>query len=94
MKLFLSEADGASEATRAACVLHINSRNWPILGNEFGNTPLTLAVLKNNTECVRLLLENGADPVCPGELDQTPLQLAVIRGHWEIVYMLLNYSCL
>lgn len=94
MKLFLSQADGVSEAIRAASLVHINSRNWPILGNEFGNTPLTLAVLKNNTECVRVLLENGADPVCPGQFDQTPLQLAVIRGHWEIVCMLLNCSYL
>lgn len=94
LKLFLCRADSGCEVTRAACAPHINSRNWPMLGSEFGNTPLTLAVLRNNIECVRLLLENGADPVCPGEFDQTPLQLAVIRGHWEIVCMLLDCSYL
>lgn len=37
-----------------------------------------LTVLRNNIECVRLLLENRADLVCPGEFDQILLQLAVI----------------
>ncbi|OAA55985.1 Ankyrin repeat-containing domain protein [Cordyceps fumosorosea ARSEF 2679] len=83
MKLFLCGTDSGCDFTAAACVPHINSRNWPKLGSEFGNTPLTLAVLRNNIECVHILLQNGADPTSRGEFDQTAMQLAVSRRFYN-----------
>lgn len=92
LKLFLSWEEAASKNIRAACLLHLNSRNWLKASGDFGNTPLTLVVLSNNVECVRLLLAIGADPTCTGEFDRTLLELAVVRGHDEVVCALLEYS--
>ena len=91
MKLFLCSDLGVPETVRASCVAEINARHWPRSLKSKGDTPLTLAVLWDNIECVRLLLENGADPLLPGVFNQTPLELATAAGHHEIVSMLLDY---
>ncbi len=76
LRLFLCEASNMPRTVREASLCHINVRNG-YGGN--GNTPLTLAVLENNIESTRLLLENGADPHSTGEFEQTALDLAVMR---------------
>lgn len=43
-------------------------------------------------ECVRILLENGADPNCRSDCGETPLINAVEEGEYEIVELLLQYG--
>ncbi|HEU0068058.1 MAG TPA: ankyrin repeat domain-containing protein, partial [Nitrospiraceae bacterium] len=47
-----------------------------------GNTPLHLVVCNGSAECVKLLLEAGADPnTTKGDVNgDTPLHLAVLNG--------------
>jgi ankyrin repeat protein len=58
------------------------------------DTPLNQAAMSGNIECVRLLLEAGADPIRgPDSAIQdspTPLGCACIGGHIEIVKLLLT----
>lgn len=59
-----------------------------IKGNRFG-TPLHLAVLSDNSEGVKLLLEHGADYTkCDG--NETALVIAAQKGYRDCVKVLLN----
>jgi ankyrin repeat protein/tellurite resistance protein len=57
-----------------------------------GDSPLNAACARGYTECVRLLLEAGANPNqnAPPEGGQFPLLMAAENGHEEIVAMLLG----
>jgi ankyrin repeat protein len=48
-------------------------------GNVVGETPLHLAISKNNKPYIRLLLENGADLNQPNAKGETPLYCAVVH---------------
>ncbi|RAO66546.1 uncharacterized protein BHQ10_002558 [Talaromyces amestolkiae] len=60
-------------------------------GNLVRRTPLSLAIIHGNIECVRLLIENGSD-LNPVTADETPLQLAcnTYKCSIEIVQLLLE----
>lgn len=59
--------------------------------NEFGQTPLILAVLLQNESIVRELVSLGSDPNRADSLEgQTPLILAARDGNYEIVSFLLE----
>lgn len=60
-------------------------------GNIVRRTPLSLAIIHGNIECVRLLIENGSD-LNPVTTDKTPLQLACYTWNCsiEIVQLLLE----
>lgn len=45
--------------------------------DEFGSTPLILAAMYSGEECVRMLLDRGADPNAKNNSDVTPLMNAV-----------------
>ncbi|KAH0421174.1 ankyrin repeat-containing protein [Colletotrichum camelliae] len=62
------------------------------LRNEYGNTPLSIAVLYGYQDCVKLLLETGADPDVRGEHDRKPLSWALERGNVRITNMLLDHG--
>ncbi|KAI7785361.1 hypothetical protein LA080_007195 [Diaporthe eres] len=70
---------------RELCSSYINSKN------NYGDTPLVVAVLYNNIECVQLLLDHGADPYEPGEYGMTALDFAVQREYAEITELLLTH---
>lgn len=70
---------------RDLCSGYINSKN------NYGDTPLVVAVLYNNIECVQLLLDHGADPHEPGEYGMTALDFAVQREYAEITELLLAH---
>jgi ankyrin repeat protein len=67
--------------------------------NEDGYTPLHLATELGFEECVKVLLENGADvnapdrmeiPAIGGPYQLRPIHLAVSKGYFNIVRILLN----
>jgi ankyrin repeat protein len=53
--------------------------------NDFGDTPLIVAVLYNQRFSVELLLRSGADLQVRGEFDMTALEFAISRGFHNIV---------
>lgn len=55
-----------------------------------GETVLHKAVAQQDSEAVRLLLENGADPNAQGDMGSTPLHDAVALELIEIVRLLMN----
>lgn len=60
------------------------------------HTPLMYAVLAGNTECVRILLDEGHADVglshAPAATDLTPLALACRVGHIDVVKLLLQHK--
>ncbi len=61
--------------------------------DNFGNTPLHLAILRNQVPNVaKLLIEYGADPNLSNLQGNTPLHTAVITGRMRHMKMLLEYK--
>ena len=58
--------------------------------DEDGLTALIEASLHSHTEIVKLLLENGANPIISDDNEITALSLSANRGHTEIVRILLE----
>lgn len=56
----------------------------------FNNTALLHAARRGKLDCVRFLIDNGADVNIANDSGYTPLICAVIIGEYEIVKMLLN----
>jgi ankyrin repeat protein len=57
-----------------------------------GETPLKIAVVRQNEQIVRDLLDAGADPNAKGEDDYTPLHHAAGRESVAIVRLLLEHG--
>jgi ankyrin repeat protein len=57
-----------------------------------GETPLKVAVVQQNAQIVKDLLEAGADPNATGEDNQTPLHHAVRRNSVQIIQLLLDHG--
>ena len=57
-----------------------------------GETPLKVAVVRDDVRIVADLLEAGANPNLPGEDDCTPLHHAASHGHREIISLLLSHG--
>nr|XP_053654674.1 serine/threonine-protein phosphatase 6 regulatory ankyrin repeat subunit B-like [Cherax quadricarinatus] len=57
-----------------------------------GGTVLHIAVVKGYDDCVKMLLDAGADVNCQDDYGQTPLYYAVRNNNIDIVQMLLNNS--
>jgi len=62
----------------------------PDLGNDYGVTPLFLAIKNSSEHMVRLLLEGGADPDVGLWSGETPLMTAAKSGDVEVVRLLLD----
>ncbi|KAK2729897.1 ankyrin repeat-containing protein [Colletotrichum kahawae] len=82
------EALRLAEPLASACTYAENVN----LRNDYGNTPLSIAVMYGYQDCVKLLLESGADPDVRGEHDRKPLSWALERGNVNIMNMLLDHS--
>jgi hypothetical protein len=65
------------ENLQSACRAHIN------LQNNYGNTPLVVAILYNHVDCVGLLLSQGADTKICGEGGYSALDFAIERQYIE-----------
>ena len=59
-----------------------------------GETPLKIAVVRDDVRIVTDLLNAGADPNLPGEDDYTPLHHAASHGNLEIIRLLLFHGAL
>ena len=57
-----------------------------------GETPLKIAVVRDDVQIVTDLLEAGANPNLQGEDDYTPLHHAASHGHLEIISLLLAHG--
>ncbi|XP_023390373.1 transient receptor potential cation channel subfamily A member 1 [Pteropus vampyrus] len=60
--------------------------------DNYGNTPLHWAVVKNQAESVKFLLSKGANPNLQNNSMMAPLHLAVQGGHNEVVKVLTEHS--
>ena len=58
--------------------------------NDYGNTPLNIAVMNNQIDIVNVLLENDAKADIPNNEGWTPLHSAASRGFLNIVEILLE----
>ena len=58
--------------------------------DQFGVTPLALAVLGYHTAIVRELIENGADVKAKSTLDRSPLHCAVAQGYEGMAKLLIS----
>ncbi|KAH8752798.1 ankyrin repeat-containing domain protein, partial [Diaporthe sp. PMI_573] len=67
---------------RSACSEAIDQQN------DFGDTPLIVAVLYNQWPAVQLLLRRGVDMQVRGEFDMTALEFAISRGYHDIIDVL------
>lgn len=57
-----------------------------------GETPFKIAVVRQNAQLVKDLLDAGADPNATGEDDQTPLHHAAGRENFEFIRLLLEHG--
>ena len=57
-----------------------------------GNTPLHVAVLSNDLDAGKNLLEFGANPNAPGDQSNTPLHLAVSQKNYNFVQLLMSHA--
>ena len=64
--------------------------NRDIIEGEDGVTPATLAVDQGRTECLKILLEAGADIDKADRLGRTPLNVAASKGQIQCVKLLLE----
>lgn len=65
----------------------VNSRIEGDWGGK-NTTPIGIAVGNNDVECVKVLMDAGANPSIPGTWDRTPLQFAEEQGYDEIIRLL------
>jgi len=72
-------------------VVHLINKGVSIeLVNTNGETPLTLAVRKENIQLVKTLLARNADIDAPDAFGETPLMWAVIKQNKKLVLLLLD----
>lgn len=74
---------------RPAVVIQLlRARADPNIRNSFGSTPLHYACYGGHRECVRVLLDNGADASIRDELGRTPRDDAQLRAHAQVLELL------
>jgi len=61
-------------------------------GGRYGSTALQVASYRGNTDCVRLLLEAGADPNSTNDMGETSLLWAQVLKLSEIVHLLRSFG--
>ena len=70
------------------CTLSLSLSNCRVNEkNTTGQTPLHYAALRNNTEAVRILLQNGADVELKDKHGDQPIHKAAKKGNNEYVYV-------
>eukprot|EP00455_Lapot_gusevi_P043868 TRINITY_DN5405_c0_g1_i5.p1 TRINITY_DN5405_c0_g1~~TRINITY_DN5405_c0_g1_i5.p1 ORF type:complete len:352 (-),score=11.84 TRINITY_DN5405_c0_g1_i5:69-1124(-) len=62
------------------------------MGDRNGSTPIYHTVWPGHGECLRILLENGADPNIQNNRGNSALHLACEKGHKHIIKLLINHG--
>lgn len=82
--------DAVTEGDTTSLLQWIKSTKSIDAKDTTGRTALHLASERGEDVCMRLLLENGADPLSVDNKLQTPLHLLASKGHGRMVKMLLD----
>ncbi|XP_011402926.1 PREDICTED: arf-GAP with SH3 domain, ANK repeat and PH domain-containing protein 2-like [Amphimedon queenslandica] len=69
-----------------------NSRTENVPDEEEGNTPLHIATLTDNPQCIKLLLNHNANPNIKNKNDQTPLDIAEEKKFDDCIELLQDAS--
>ena len=79
--------------TLSLTLFELQEPEWPCkhIQDSRGQTPLFVAAALGHTDCVRLLLTNGADRMVPDIRGNLPMHMAAWWGHLSITFMLLDY---
>ena len=91
-RLVVAAARGSYNEVKASlhrCTSKINEHtdDW------YGYTALLYAVISGSEACVKLLLENGADPsLADSNCNQTPILLASRYGQFHLIPLLIGYK--
>jgi hypothetical protein len=80
----MGSADTAPEDVQIECRAQVNLQNDP----RYNNTPLVIAVLYNHLNCIKLLLDYGADPQICGEGGYSAIEFAQKRQLTEALRLL------
>ncbi|CAJ0937562.1 unnamed protein product [Ranitomeya imitator] len=67
------------------CGVDVNEYDWN------GGTPLLYAVHGNHVKCVKILLENGADPTIETDSGYNSMDLSVALGHRSVQQVIENH---
>ena len=62
------------------------------VSDNYGQTPLHFAAYHNETEIIKILLENGANPNLKNKNGKTPIHLLAMYGPAKSMKVLLNYG--
>ena len=71
---------------------HVYSPTDVNIPDKLGHTPLHVAVQKCQPQCIRYLLENGANPNISDNTQTPPLILAVELGCTQCLEVISNYK--
>lgn len=75
-----------------ALLLGGDPRPWIECRNHYGDTALITAVICQNYEAARMLLQAGADPNAKGDFGGTAVQCATHRGDTEMIDLLVEFG--
>uniref|UniRef100_A0A336MEW4 CSON014455 protein n=1 Tax=Culicoides sonorensis TaxID=179676 RepID=A0A336MEW4_CULSO len=82
----------AASAGSAECCIHLLKNGAQINSGIEKKSALAYAVQKNAVNCVKTLLQYGANPNTPQVYTETPLHVAATYGHAESMKLLLDYG--
>ena len=106
MMYFLSHLSYSQHQDDKTALFHAAERNKPSVieailespegkellsvNDQYDNLPIHVASRMGNVDCVRLLLDAGADIDNKNEDEQTPLHLAAMNGRTRVVELILR----
>ena len=90
--LYFAASYGLVSIVRLLLLDSTNVVDLEAKGGRFASSPLQVAAYRGNTECVRLLLQAGADPSSTNVLNETALSWAKYNGYVEIVGLLKGFG--
>lgn len=84
------EAAGSGDTAKVKGFIE-NGANLDMI-DDYGYSPLMIAVSYGHLECARMLLEAGADPNLANSVGDTPLYYAAQNGYTKIADMLIRFG--
>eukprot|EP00927_Polykrikos_kofoidii_P055711 TRINITY_DN49925_c0_g1_i1.p1 TRINITY_DN49925_c0_g1~~TRINITY_DN49925_c0_g1_i1.p1 ORF type:complete len:777 (+),score=139.55 TRINITY_DN49925_c0_g1_i1:80-2410(+) len=84
--------EGKTDEIQRICKTRGFTLNGSSLKGSLGNTAVHVAAATGNTEALRVLLEQLADPNAQDQIRETPLHYAAFTGHARCAQILLKYG--